>query len=84
MPNDGYTRVINRRCSTSVAALLGYAVFSRLSAEIAPATAATAAGALLVMLADTMLPEVVEAAHNLIGFVAVLGFLAAFALTTLS
>ena len=47
------------------------------------ATVAVAAGAILTMLADTMMPEAFEQAHELVGLLTVLGFLAAFALTKL-
>ena len=42
-----------------------------------------AAGAILAMLADTMIPEAFEAAHNFTGFITVAGFLVAFVLTKL-
>ena len=66
---------------SGIAALIGYAVFSRFSDEIIAATTAIAAGAILAMLADTMIPEAFEEAHNLAGLVTVAGFLAAFVLT---
>ena len=47
------------------------------------ATTAVAAGAILAMLSDTMIPEAFEYAHDLAGLVTTLGFLAAFALTKL-
>jgi zinc transporter, ZIP family len=43
-----------------------------------------AAGAILAMLADTMIPEAFGVAHTFAGFITVAGFLAAFALTKLS
>jgi zinc transporter, ZIP family len=66
-----------------IAALLGYAVFSRFSQEVIAATTAVAAGAILAMLVDTMIPEAFEQAHNFAGLIAVLGFLVAFVLTKL-
>jgi ZIP family zinc transporter len=42
---------------------------------------ATAAGAILAMLADTMIPEAFEEHHNLTGLIVALGFLAAFTLS---
>ena len=42
---------------------------------------AIAAGAILAMLADTMMPEAFEEAHELAGIVTVLGFIASFALS---
>jgi ZIP family zinc transporter len=69
---------------SGIAALIGYAVFSHFSAEVIAATTAVAAGAILAMLVDTMIPEAFEEAHNFAGFITVLGFLAAFILTKLS
>lgn len=68
---------------SGISALLGYAVFSHFSSEIIAATTAVAAGAILAMLADTMIPEAFEEAHDFAGLVTVLGFLAAFVLTKL-
>lgn len=69
---------------SGVAALLGYVLFSRFSADVVAATTGIAAGAILAMLADTMIPEAFEEAHNLSGLITVAGFLAAFMLTKLS
>jgi ZIP family zinc transporter len=44
---------------------------------------AVAAGAILAMLVDTMIPEAFEAAHDFAGLITVAGFLAAFALSRL-
>ena len=63
------------------AALVGYTVFSHFSSEIIAATTAVAAGAILSMLADTMIPEAFEDAHEFAGLITVAGFLAAFVLT---
>ena len=67
--------------ASGIAALIGYAVFSHFSDEVIAATTAVAAGAILSMLADTMIPEAFEQAHNLSGLITVAGFLAAFMLT---
>lgn len=45
------------------------------------ATTALAAGGILAMLVDTMVPEAFEEAHDFTGLITVLGFLAAFALS---
>jgi ZIP family zinc transporter len=66
---------------SGVAALIGYVVFSGLSANMIAATTAIAAGAILAMLSDTMMPEAFEQAHDLAGLITVVGFLAAFMLT---
>lgn len=70
--------------ASAVAALAGYAVFRHFSDEVIAATTAVAAGGILTMLADTMMPEAFEEAHNLAGLVTVAGFLVAFILTKLS
>jgi ZIP family zinc transporter len=47
------------------------------------ATTAVAAGAILAMLADTMIPEAFDQAGEVAGLITVAGFLAAFVLTKL-
>jgi ZIP family zinc transporter len=69
---------------SAAASLAGYAVFSGFSPGVIAATTAVAAGAILSMLADTMMPEAFEQAHDLAGLITVGGFLAAFILTKLS
>lgn len=69
---------------SGVAALLGYTLFSRFSEEVIAATTAVAAGAILAMLTDTMIPEAFEQAHNFAGLITVCGFLAAFVLSKLA
>ena len=66
------------------AALLGFALFSHFSDDVIAATTAVAAGAILAMLSDTMIPEAFEESHNFAGLITVLGFLAAFILTKIS
>jgi ZIP family zinc transporter len=66
---------------SGIAAFVGYTVFSHFDAEIIAATTAIAAGAILAMLADTMIPEAFANAHNYSGLITVLGFLCAFLLT---
>lgn len=68
---------------TSLGAIAGYTVFSNFSPAIVSATLAVAAGAILTMLADTMIPEAFEKGHNWVGIVTVIGFLVAFMLTKL-
>jgi ZIP family zinc transporter len=69
---------------TSIASILGYTVFSDLSPSVNAATIAIAAGAILTMLSDTMIPEAFEKGHNIIGIITVVGFLSAFLLSKLS
>jgi ZIP family zinc transporter len=66
---------------SGLAALAGYTLFRGVSVETVAATTAVAAGAILAMLVDTMIPEAFEQAHDFAGLIAVLGFLAAFALS---
>lgn len=69
---------------SGLAALVGYSVFGGFSHEIRATTTATAAGAILAMIADTMLPEAFEGAHNLSGLITAAGFLCAFALSMMA
>ena len=69
--------------ASGIAAVVGYTVFSGFSENVIAATNAVAAGAILAMLVDTMIPEAFETAHNFAGLATVLGFLAAFALDKL-
>jgi len=69
--------------ASGIASLAGYAVFAGFSASIVAATLAVAAGAILAMIADTMVPEAFEVAHDYAGLITVLGFLAAFSLSKL-
>jgi ZIP family zinc transporter len=70
--------------ASGVAAIIGYTVFQAFSPDVIAATTAIAAGAILAMLADTMIPEAFEEAHNFAGLITVAGFLAAFMLSKLS
>ena len=65
------------------AALAGYTVFQGFSADVVAATTAVAAGAILAMLVDTMIPEAFEVTHDYAGLITVCGFLAAFILSKL-
>jgi ZIP family zinc transporter len=69
--------------ASGAAAAIGFAVFGGLGEKIVAGTTALAAGAILAMLADTMIPEAFESAHDLTGLITVVGFLAAFILTKL-
>ena len=67
--------------ASGVAALLGYTVFHRFPPAVLAATTAVAAGGVLAMLVDTMIPEAFEETHDFAGLIVALGFLAAFALS---
>lgn len=62
-------------------AILGYTVVGGFSDAVIAAVTAVAAGAILTMIADTMIPEAFEEAHLAIGLVTVSGFLVSFALS---
>jgi ZIP family zinc transporter len=63
---------------SGLAALAGFAVGQHLSAPVIATITAVAAGAVLTMLTDTMIPEAFETAHDLTGLITVMGFLLAF------
>ena len=63
---------------------LGYVAFAGVDPAAVAAVQATAAGAILSMVVDTMVPEAFEGTHDYAGIIAVAGFLAAFALSKLS
>ncbi len=69
---------------SGLASLCGYAIFSGFSPDVVAATTAVAAGGILAMLADTMMPEAFEEVHDFTGLITVMGFLAAFILTKLA
>jgi ZIP family zinc transporter len=68
---------------SGIAALIGYLLGQGTSENIVAAITAMAAGAMLAMLADTMIPEAFDEARNWAGLITVLGFLVAFILTKL-
>jgi ZIP family zinc transporter len=65
---------------SGVASLGGFAAGHSLSADAVATIIAVAAGAILTMLADTMIPEAFESAHDFAGLITVTGFLLAFVL----
>ena len=67
-----------------LSSLVGYVGFGGLSPFIVAATTAVAAGAMLTMIVDTMVPEAFAEAHNWAGLIAVVGFLVSFTLTKLT
>lgn len=66
---------------SGVAALLGNTLLGGAPPEVLAGITALAAGAILAMITDTMVPEAFEDAHLLVGLVTVAGFLTAFALS---
>ncbi|MEV0425155.1 ZIP family metal transporter [Micromonospora sp. NPDC050495] len=66
---------------SGAAALAGYTLLGGAPPEVLATITALAAGAILAMITDTMVPEAFEDAHLLVGLITVLGFLIAFALS---
>jgi zinc transporter, ZIP family len=64
---------------SGLAALVGYVALDNVSPAVLAVITAVAAGAILAMLADTMIPEAFEQAHVLTGLITALGFLTALA-----
>lgn len=65
----------------TVSAVLGYVVVGGLSPLVTAYVTAVAAGAILAMIADTMIPEAFEDTHLASGLVTTSGFLLSFALS---
>src|SRR3954454_997917 len=68
---------------SATASLLGYAAFDTASPRTVAFVLAFAGGAILTMLADTMMPEAFKHGGKLAGLATTFGFALAFALTTL-
>jgi len=68
---------------TGASALVGYALLSGVSPAVIAVTLAVAAGAILAMLADTMMPEAFHLSGNVVALATTAGFLAAFLITKL-
>jgi ZIP family zinc transporter len=64
--------------ASGLAGLLGCLLLQGASVELVAAITALAAGAILTMVADTMIPEAFERTHLYAGLIATLGFLTAF------
>ncbi|WP_260600491.1 ZIP family metal transporter [Sphingomonas endolithica] len=67
--------------ASGAAAMLGNVALAGAAPQVIAAVTAVAAGAILAMLVDTMIPEATEATHDYSGLIAVVGFLLAFVLT---
>ena len=64
--------------TTAVFGAIGYLFFAEASLQTTSLLMTAAAGAILAMIVDTMIPEAFEETHNFAGFITMLGFLAAF------
>ncbi|MPV35464.1 ZIP family metal transporter [Georgenia subflava] len=69
--------------ASGLAAAAGYGLLGAASPEVVAAITAVAAGAILTMVADTMIPEAFERAHSATGLIAAAGFLVAFTINRL-
>jgi ZIP family zinc transporter len=67
--------------ASTIAAALGFGLLGSAPVIVIAVTQAFAAGAILTMLADTMVPEAVEHAGALVGLVTAIGFTLAFLLS---
>jgi ZIP family zinc transporter len=70
--------------ASTVAALLGYLFLEGASGNVVAAIQSFAAGAILTMLASTMMPEAYEDGGPVVGIVTTVGFLMAFVLSRLA
>jgi ZIP family zinc transporter len=66
---------------SGISSLVGFSVFKDFSPDFIAATTAVAAGAILAMIVDTMIPEAFKDTHDFAGIIVVAGFLAAFFLS---
>ena len=67
--------------ASAVAAGVGYAVLGGASPQVTAVITAVAAGAILTMVADTMIPEAFERTRLLTGLITAVGFLTAFTIS---
>ena len=67
--------------ASGIAALLGYVLLGGAPPEVEAVITAIAAGAILTMIADTMIPEAFENTHAWTGLITTVGFLTAFAIS---
>ena len=70
--------------ATTVAAIAGYALLGGLSANAISAILALAAGGILAMLADTMMPEAFENGGPFVALATAVGFVAAVLLSRIA
>ncbi len=69
---------------SGLASLMGYSLFAHASTDVTAFTLAFSAGALLTMLADTMMPEAYKDTGQIAGIITTLGFGVAFWISMLS
>lgn len=69
--------------ASGLSAMLGYLALGGASADVVAVITAVAAGAILTMIADTMIPEAFERTRTWTGLITTVGFLVAFAVDRL-
>jgi zinc transporter, ZIP family len=69
---------------SGIAAMAGYVLLDGASPFLIAVITAVAAGAILAMIADTMVPEAFSETHILTGLITTVGFLTAFAIERVS
>jgi zinc transporter, ZIP family len=67
--------------ASAIAALLGYVLLGSAPPQVEAVITAVAAGAILTMIADTMIPEAFENTHAWTGLITTIGFLTAFTIS---
>ena len=67
-----------------ISSLIGYLAFAGVEPGLVAFVQALAAGAILAMIVDTMVPEAFEGTHDFAGIIAVAGFLTAFGLSKMA
>ena len=67
--------------ASGLSSLLGYALLGNAPPQLVAVITAVAAGAILTMIADTMIPEAFENTHAWTGLITTVGFLTAFAIS---
>ena len=69
---------------SGIASFCGYVFFGQSSTTVISFISGLAAGAILAMIVETMIPEAYEKQHDLAGLITVIGFLVAFMTSKLS
>ena len=70
--------------AAGLSSFAGYTLFDGASPQVLAGVQGVAAGAILAMIIDTMVPEAFEGTHDFAGLIAVFGFLTAFGLSKLA
>ena len=79
--SENLQRVATTMRERGLASVAGYVLFAGSPPAVVAGITAVAAGAILAMLADTMIPEAFDEARDFAGLITVAGFLAAFSLS---